>query len=319
MLKSLIRPAMIFAAFIAGFLIPQAASFQWLIRYILMAMLFIVFLRVRFGNLRPKKSHWRVLIANIAMGTTAWLCMLSAGSDTLAKTAFFTGIMPTASAAPVIVRFLGENVEFAVTAFLITNTGAALSMVGLIPLVTGNLTFDFLGKVAVSLLVVIGIPMAAALLIRKIFKSASESRPWLSNLSFLMWVSMLFLTAASASHFIRSTPDLSPVILLKIALLSAVICICNFTLGYFIGEKRYRRESSQVLGQKNTMLLLYLAMTYGGPLPALGPTFYVLWHNTWNAIQMYLHDRRQNLRRKKREEACESSEKSYISEKENNR
>jgi BASS family bile acid:Na+ symporter len=35
-----------------------------------------------------------------------------------------------------------------------------------------------------------------------------------------------------------------------------------------------------------------LALTYATPLVALGPTIYVLWHNLWNAWQLYRHDKR---------------------------
>ena len=59
-----------------------------------------------------------------------------------------------------------------------------------------------------------------------------------------------------------------------------------------MGERRYRRESSQSLGQKNTTFTMFLALQFANPLVAMGPTFYVLWNNLWNAAQMLIHDRR---------------------------
>ena len=53
---------------------------------------------------------------------------------------------------------------------------------------------------------------------------------------------------------------------------------------------------SQLLGQKNTTFTMYLALQYAGALVAMGPIFYILWHNTWNAYQMYQYDRRRNIR-----------------------
>ena len=38
---------------------------------------------------------------------------------------------------------------------------------------------------------------------------------------------------------------------------------------------------------------MFLALQFVNPLAAMGPTFYVLWHNLWNAVQMLIHDRRQ--------------------------
>jgi len=307
-MKSLFRPAMILLAFAAGYLIPQAGAFTFLIRYILQVMLFIIFLQVKVQGLRPKKTHWLILGANVIIGLTAWGLVSLTGSKELAHAAFFTGITPTASAAPVIMRFLGGDVEFVVTSFLTTNIGVSLSLTGLIPLVTGNFTAKFLLNVAWNLFFLIGIPMTAAFLVRKIYPKGKELAPKLANFSFLLWLTMLFLTASSASAYIRKSA-VSPVILLEIALLSAVICAVNFTLGYFLAGKKFPRETSQSLGQKNTMFTLSLAMTFSGPLAALGPTFYVLWHNLWNAAQMFLHDRRKNAK-----PTCENQDPGYIEE-----
>jgi BASS family bile acid:Na+ symporter len=39
-------------------------------------------------------------------------------------------------------------------------------------------------------------------------------------------------------------------------------------------------------------LTLYLALHFAGPLVAMGTIFYILWHNLWNAWQMYVYDKR---------------------------
>jgi bile acid:Na+ symporter, BASS family len=63
--------------------------------------------------------------------------------------------------------------------------------------------------------------------------------------------------------------------------------VVNFSLGYLIGGRTFAREASQSLGQKNTTFTIYLALTYASPLIALGPTFYVVWHNLWNSWQLH--------------------------------
>jgi BASS family bile acid:Na+ symporter len=68
---------------------------------------------------------------------------------------------------------------------------------------------------------------------------------------------------------------------------SLLVCIANFALGRLIGGKEFHREASQTLGQKNTAYTIYLALTYANPLIALGPTFYVIWHNLWNSWQLH--------------------------------
>jgi BASS family bile acid:Na+ symporter len=81
-------------------------------------------------------------------------------------------------------------------------------------------------------------------------------------------------------------------VLFEVAALSLLTCIASFTLGRLIGGRAFAPEASQALGQKNTTFTIYLAMTYANPLVALGPTFYVLWHNLWNSWQLHRHHRR---------------------------
>ena len=80
------------------------------------------------------------------------------------------------------------------------------------------------------------------------------------------------------------------------ALISMLICACNFILGYLIGGRQFAREASQTLGQKNTTFTIVLASAFSSPLAAMGPTFYVLWHNLWNAFQLFMHDRKEAKR-----------------------
>jgi hypothetical protein len=183
-----------------------------------------------------------------------------------------------------------------------------LSLLGLLPLVTGNFTFAFFRDVVFNLLLIIGIPISAATVTRLFFPSAKEWPAKLANFSFALWVAMLFIIAGSASAFLHQSKGISTFVLVETALLTALICAADFFAGFLLGEKRYRRESSQSLGQKNTTFTIFLAMQFANPLVAMGPTFYVLWHNLWNALQMLLHDRRQRHRKEKHERRIAQSE-----------
>ena len=104
-----------------------------------------------------------------------------------------------------------------------------------------------------------------------------------------MWVFAIFLITANASEFLRHQTGLPRTVVLEVAVASLVICIASVSLGRLIGGREFAREASQSLGQKNTTFTIYLAMTYASPLVALGPTFYVLWHNLWNSWQLHQH------------------------------
>lgn len=293
MWKTLIRPAMIFIPLGLGALCPMAHGLNFLIRWMLIAMLFMVFLRLRIDDLRPRRSHFRLLAANAAIGCVAygvlWLC----GADAvLARSAFFVGITPTATAAAVVMGFLRGRVGYVAGAFVITNVGIALLLPLLLPWVCGNVSWDFVGRVAGTLCLVMGLPLALAAVVRRIHPAASEWPRKMTTATFGLWSGMLFIIAADAAAFFRDNPGQSPLVVLKIGLISLALCALNFYLGHRLGEPGLRREASQSLGQKNTTLTIYLALVYAGPLAAMGPIFYVLWHNSYNALQMFAFDRK---------------------------
>jgi len=297
---------MIFIPLGLGALCPMAHGLNFLIRWMLIAMLFMVFLRLRIDDLRPRRSHFRLLAANAAIGCVAYGVLWLFGADAvLARSAFFTGITPTATAAAVIVGLLGGRVDYAVSAFLATNFGMALLFPFLIPVVIGNPAPGVFLHVVKSLLVVIGIPLAAAIPVRLFYDKAAELPKRCKDVSFFLWVGAIFLVIANASAFLRAQEQLSVRTVLGIAAVSLGLCVFNFWFGRFLGGKKFRREASQALGQKNTTLTIYLALTFANPLVALGPTFYVLWHNAWNAGQLHRYGQRRHLREVKLKTANE--------------
>lgn len=292
MLKTLIRPAMIFIPFILGMMFPSAHSLNFLLRWILVGMLYLVCLQLDPHQLKPQKLHWKLLMANIMMGVVPYAVLLLCGATQLALAAFFIGIAPTANAAPVIMNFLRGRPGFVVTSFVITNLGVSLALLALLPPVTGNSSFTFIWDIFKMLLLVIALPAAAAAITRHFYPKAKSWQAKCRNISFSAWSLMLFIIAADAGFFFRSNPDVPKLLVLEIALLSLIICAVNFTVGGLLGGRKYGREASQSLGQKNTSFIIFMAITFANPLAALGPVFYVLWHNSWNAIQMYRCDRR---------------------------
>lgn len=292
------RNLALFGAFIVGYFCPWASHLNWMIRWLIVGMMFMVMLQVRFSMRSIKWNHLYILLANVAVGMGGWGIFMLFGQRELAEVAFFTGITPTATAAPVIVGLLGERIDFAVSAFLTTNFGMACLFPFLIPVAIGDPAPTVFFDVIKSLLIVVGIPLLLAIPVRKFYKNYRELPKKLKNVSFFAWVIAIFLIIANASQFLRGQQgSIDTHLLWKIALLSAAICFVNFYFGRFIGGRRYRREASQVLGQKNTTLTIFLALTYANPLVALGPTFYVIWHNAWNACQLQMRAVREKRKR----------------------
>ncbi|MBI5771810.1 MAG: hypothetical protein HZA93_28825 [Verrucomicrobia bacterium] len=283
------RTVAILAAITLGAVLPQAHAVAWLIRWLVIGMLFFVFLQTRLSRDALHRTHGWLLATNFALGFLAWgLGWLLGGRD-VALAAFFCGITPTAIAAPVIMSFLGGNVAYVVAAFLLSNLTIAASLPVVLPVVLGRPTPDSFLQVTNSIGGVVFAPFVVAWLVRRIHPAAAAWPKNLGNVTFGMWVAAIFLITANASEFLRHQTGLPRTVTLEIAAVSLLVCAASFALGRLLGGRDFPREASQSLGQKNTTFTIYLAMTYASPLVALGPTFYVLWHNLWNSWQLHQH------------------------------
>jgi BASS family bile acid:Na+ symporter len=223
------------------------------------------------------------------MGFAGWGVGWLIGGRDVALAAFFAGITPTAAAAPVVMSFLRGRVDYVIAAVVLTHLAIAAAMPALLPFVLGRTTPEAFGQVLGSVGLVVFVPAGTAWLLRTLHPPAAAWPARLRNVSFGAWVLALFLVTANASAFLRRQAEVPLAVLLQIAGTSLLVCAASFALGRVIGGREFPREGSQSLGQKNTNLTIYLALTYASPLVALGPTFYVLWHNLWNSWQLHQH------------------------------
>lgn len=288
MFKSLIRTFAIVVAFIAGYMMPGLHVYSWTFKWMLIGMLFVTFLGIRFKRMKPERTHWLLVGANLMVALAAWgVCRLLFGEGYLAEAAFFVGIMPTATAAPVVMGLLGGSVEFMLTALLLLNGVICALLPFILPAVVGKGGFEIYLNVAQNISLVMFLPLALALAARRFYPRAIAWPRKLKDVTFGIWVVILVLIAANASYDISSRDGISDRVLEQIGVIALLLCVINFGLGHLLGGRTRAAEGSQALGQKNTTLSIYLALTYSSPIAALGPTFYVLWHNLWNAWQLY--------------------------------
>lgn len=282
-----------FAAMVIGFFCPWAEAFNFLIPWLIVVMMFLAMLRMKisFRSFRP--AHLRIFAVNILIALGAWGIMLMTQDQMLAETAFYLGVAPTATATPVVVTLLGGRGDYAIGSFVITNFGVALLLPLLIPLVSGSDAPSLFFSVVRSVLLLVCGPLVAARIVAALLKEKLPSAAVMVRVSFVIWIINVFLIIANASAYVRSrSAEISTSTFVIIALMSLLICALNFFIGRFLDKPGFRLEASQSLGQKNTSLTLFLAFQYAmNPLVALGPAFYVAWHNTWNAIQLALAER----------------------------
>jgi BASS family bile acid:Na+ symporter len=270
---------------VAGALLPIPTALQENVQVILTVMLFFVFLETRLEFRTIRRTHLRILGANIGIALAAWAVCLPIGRA-VAEAAFFAAIAPTATAAAAITGMLGGHVGFVVTSFLLTNCAAVILFPVLIPLITSGGTPSGFTSVALSMLLVVCIPLGAAVLLRRLLPALERGARVFRNVSFVLWLIGLTAVSARVVTFLQSSEETGAAVFSIVALITLSICTANFLIGRRLGSPDLRLEAGQSLGQKNTVLTLYVALAHANPIAALGPAFYIVWHNLWNAWQM---------------------------------
>jgi BASS family bile acid:Na+ symporter len=191
--------------------------------------------------------------------------------------------MPTATAAPAVTSYLRGNVDFVIAAVFLSNAIMAI----LWPIffwLLFSLHIPFWHLLLPTSSIVIG-PLVAARAFRLMFPQTTSSDAILQkvrSVSFLLWLGVVFLASAKASAFLRTGND-SLASILAVACLAGAFCAFQFWLGKKIGGKEFGLEVSQSLGQKNTIFALWACLQFFSPFIALGPIFYLLFHNLYNS------------------------------------
>ena len=277
-----------------GALSPQFHALSFLIQYLLMVMLFFAFLDIEFKPQTIQKSVIWVLLANIVVAFVSY-AVLASFDILLAMTAFMTAIAPTAIAAPVIMTFIQGEIEYVVTAVLITNVSSAVIIPFALPFLIGAEVQISSWEVLQPVLIVMFVPLILARIVSRLSSTTQGFIRKGKSFSFPIWLVNLFIISASASNFLRNENANSTFTLITIALISLVICIVNFGLGALLGGRRNWQEASQSLGQKNLSFVIWIALTFINPLVAMGPMFYILYHHLYNSWSIYRFEKRRHV------------------------
>jgi len=281
------------ATMLLGALLPQFHTFSFLIQYLLMAMLFFAFLDIEFKPETFQKSVLWVLFANVVVAFISYAALASY-DITLAMAAFLTAIAPTAIAAPVIIGFIKGEIEYVVTAVLITNVSSALIIPLALPYLLGVGVQISVREVLQPVLIVMFVPLILARIASRLSPGTQDFIRKGKSFSFPIWLINLFIISANASNFLRTENPNSTFTLVIIAIISLVICIVNFGVGALLGGRRNWQEASQSLGQKNLSFVIWIALTFINPLVAMGPTFYILYHHLYNSWSIYQFEKRRS-------------------------
>lgn len=255
--------------------------------FFIFSMLFCTFCRVNIREMKPSWLHLWLMVAQV-VATVAIYALLRPLGETVAQGGMICALTPMAMGAVVIAGMLGAKVETMATHSLICNIAIAFIAPPLISMWgNGSCTIaEILARVTPLLVA----PFVVAQLCRWL---TPRFAGWIGShamLSFYLWLLSLMVIMGKTTHFIieSGTEYLTTEFIL--AAVALVVCLAQFGFGRWLG-RRYGDEPAggQALGQKNTVLAIWLAQSFLNPLACVAPTAYIVWQNIVNSYQIYRH------------------------------
>ncbi len=248
-------------------------------------MLFFTFCRVDVRNIRLSMMHLCLLIFQ-AVCSIAIYYILAGWNDVIAQGAMICVLAPIAMAAVVIGGMLGANLETMAAYSLLCNLFIALFA----PFVlhtfgNGECTMmQILHKVAPMLIA----PFVVAQLCRLWLPKVSGRVASNSHISFYIWLASLTVIVGRTTCFLLDHQEADLLTEIILAATAFVICVTQFLVGRRIG-RRYGDTvaGGQSLGQKNTVLAVWMAQSFLDPISSVAPTAYIVWQNLVNSYQLY--------------------------------
>ena len=286
-IKTLVMPlAMVVGAVLCRPLAHvEVACANMLTPLLIAAMLFLTFCRIDLREMRLRWVHLIMLAVQIVGGVVVFVALRPWLGEVVAQGAMMCVLAPIAMAAVVIGGMLGAKVAPMVSYSLICNIITAIVVPPILHAFgNGTCTFvEIISRVAPTLIA----PFVVAQVLRYTLPKVAQWFADRSSYSFYLWLFSLVLVMGRTTAFIIDT-DADISVEVELALVALVLCLAQFRLGRYIGERSGDRVAgAQSVGQKNTILAIWLTLNFLNPIASIAPTAYIVWQNFVNSYQIY--------------------------------
>ncbi|MDR1524018.1 MAG: transporter [Tannerella sp.] len=277
-------------------MITGALTHNWVSRlsfltpHLLFVMLLLTFCKISFRDIRFHPAHLWLLLIQLAASIGLYYALLPF-DGIIAQGAMLCVLTPTATAAAVITGMLGGNVGFLTAYVLFCNIAVAIAVPVYFPLTGTHGELSFIQSawlICRKVFPILILPLFTAIALRYGAPKVHKALLNIPKLAFYLWVAALTVVTGTTVNFMINHDSTAYKTETGLLAVSFILCCLQFIAGRRIG-KHYGDpvSSGQGLGQKNTILAIWMAQTYLHPLTAIAPAGYILWQNIINSWQLW--------------------------------
>mgnify|MGYP004635508603 CR=1 FL=1 len=270
---------------------------------VMFALLYVTFCKIEIKEMKPQGWHFILQLIRTSLALLMVVLIFEFGSNPNVKLviegAFICFICPTAAAVAVVTEKLGGSIGSLTTYTVIANIFTMVIIPSLFPMVEKEADVSFLYMsmmVFRNVTTVLVVPLFLALLSRKYMPKFVDKVKSVKDLGFYMWCfNLTILMGETVRNLLHATVSGWTLALLLIVPL--FVCLIQFAIGKAVGSHYNARISAgQALGQKNTVVGIWLTLTFLNPLAAVAPGAYVVWQNLVNGWQLWYKEKYGKLR-----------------------
>lgn len=265
---------------------------------VLFALLYVTFCKIEIKEMKPKAWHFVLQLIRTSLALLMVIAICLFGKNYEAKVilegAFICFICPTAAAVAVVTEKLGGSIGSLTTYTVIANIFTMIIIPSLFPMVEKGADVSFLYMsmmVFRNVTTVLVVPLLFALLSRKFLPRFVDKVKSVKDLGFYMWCfNLTILMGETVRNILHAT--VSGRILALLLFVPLLVCLIQFAIGKAVGRHWDANISGgQALGQKNTIVGIWLTLTFLNPLAAVAPGAYVVWQNLVNGWQLWYKEK----------------------------
>ena len=265
---------------------------------VLFCLLYVTFCKIEIKEMKPKTWHFVLQLIRTSLAALMVLAIYLFGSNYDTKLvlegAFICFICPTAAAVAVVTEKLGGSIGSLTTYTVIANIFTMIIIPTLFPMVEKGADVSFLYMsmmVFRNVTTVLVVPLILALLSRRFLPKFVAQVKSVKDLGFYMWCfNLTILMGETLRNILHAT--VSGWILALLLIVPLLVCLIQFCIGKAVGRHYGDSISAgQALGQKNTIVGIWLTLTFLNPLAAVAPGAYVVWKNLVNGWQLWYKEK----------------------------
>lgn len=273
------------------------SKLTFLTPYLIFSMLFLTFSRLSPTEIKFSKLHFKLITFQLLSAILIWLIFYPF-NRLLGESGLICFLAPTATAAAVVTGLLGGSVSFITTYVFMSNIAIAILAPFLFSYMGAESGMTFMESVWLIFREVVPLlmaPLLLAWLIRYFSPKLLKQVQSIQGMSFYIWAFALMIVVGKTVNFMihQERPDY--LLEALIAMVSLVACLLQFFVGRRMGAKSGEViAAGQSVGQKNTILAIWMSHIYLNPIVSIAPASYVLWQNIINSYQLWKARRKNN-------------------------